>query len=50
MYRYVELLTGLGSFEDARDDYGAAFFVKCIAGLSRAEKLAQSLPVLVCDV
>ncbi|GAB1309802.1 Obtusifoliol 14-alpha demethylase [Madurella fahalii] len=47
---FVELLTGLVSSNDARDDYGAAFFVKCVSALSRAEKLATRLPVLVSDV
>lgn len=37
------------SSNDARDDYGAAYFVKCVAALSRAEKLAQRLPVLTND-
>ncbi|KAI0003478.1 cytochrome P450 [Xylariaceae sp. FL0662B] len=46
---FVELLTGLVSSQEARDDYGAAFFVKCVSALSRGEKLAQRLPVLVSD-
>ncbi|KAI1424707.1 cytochrome P450 [Xylaria sp. FL1777] len=46
---FVELLTGLVSSNEARDDYGAAFFVKCVAALSRAERLNQKLPILISD-
>ncbi|KAI0860526.1 cytochrome P450 [Xylaria cubensis] len=46
---YVELLTGLVSSNEARDDYGAAFFVKCVASLSRAERLSQKLALLTSD-
>ncbi|KUI67582.1 Obtusifoliol 14-alpha demethylase [Cytospora mali] len=47
---FVELLTRLVSSNDAREDHGAAYFVKCIAALSRAEKLTRRLPVLTRDV
>ncbi|KAI1410685.1 cytochrome P450 [Hypoxylon sp. FL1857] len=46
---FVELLTGLVSSNDARDDYGAAFFVKCVSVLSRGERVAQTLAVLTSD-
>ncbi|KAI0024605.1 cytochrome P450 [Xylariomycetidae sp. FL0641] len=46
---FVELLTGLVSSNEARDDYGAAFFVKCVASLSRAERLSKKLPILTGD-
>ncbi|KAI0544537.1 cytochrome P450 [Xylaria curta] len=46
---YVELLTGLVLSNEVRDDYGAAFFVKCVASLSRAERLSQKLALLTSD-
>ncbi|TGJ87186.1 hypothetical protein E0Z10_g1624 [Xylaria hypoxylon] len=46
---FVELLTGLVSSNEAPDDYGAAFFVKCVSSLSCAEKLSQKLIWLTFD-
>ncbi|KAI0479827.1 cytochrome P450 [Xylaria cf. heliscus] len=46
---FVELLTGLISSHQARDDYGSAFFLKCISSLSRAERLSRKLPLLTGD-
>ncbi|KAI0100863.1 cytochrome P450 [Nemania sp. FL0031] len=46
---FVELMTGLVSSHQAREDYGSAFFLRCISSLSRAERLSQKLPLLMSD-
>lgn len=42
-------MTGLVSSHEAREDYGSVFFVKCIASISRAERLGRKLPLLTND-
>ncbi|KAI0419431.1 cytochrome P450 [Xylaria grammica] len=47
---FVELLTGMVSSHEAREDYGSAFFLKCISTLARAERLGKKLPLLTLDI